>query len=86
MGHCLSSFWPDKAVQNGSRQFCDFLCYRFSLPNLGLAEKMMTNAVNELRQPPLFIYLSHFNLQVLTLESYRLFGYLACQQYQEGRR
>jgi hypothetical protein len=30
------------------------------------------------------IYPSHFNLQVLAPESYRLFGCLAYQQYREG--
>jgi hypothetical protein len=52
---CLSPFGPAKAVQNGSRQFCDFLGYRFDLPDLGLAEKTITNAVNKVRQPTLFI-------------------------------
>jgi hypothetical protein len=47
---CLSPFGLAKAVQNGSRQFCDFLGYRFGLPELGLAEKMITNAVNKVRQ------------------------------------
>jgi hypothetical protein len=47
---CLSPFGLAKAVQNGSRQFCDFLGYRFGLPQLGLAEKMITNAVNKVRQ------------------------------------
>jgi hypothetical protein len=52
---CLSPFGPAKAVLNGSRQFCDFLGYRFGLPELGLAEKTITNAVNKVRQPTLFI-------------------------------
>ena len=29
--------------------------YRFGLPELGLAEKTITNAVNKVRQPTLFI-------------------------------
>jgi len=52
---CFSPFGPAKAVQNGSRQFCDLLGYRFGLPALGLAEKTITNAVNKVRQPTLFI-------------------------------
>jgi hypothetical protein len=47
---CLSPFGPAKAVQNGSRQFCDFLGYRFGLPDSGLAEKTITYAVNKVRQ------------------------------------
>jgi hypothetical protein len=47
---CLSPFGPANAVQNGSRQFCDFLGYRFGLPELGLAEKTITNVVNKVRQ------------------------------------
>jgi hypothetical protein len=31
------------------------LDYRFGLPELGLAEKTITNAVNKVRQPTLFI-------------------------------
>jgi hypothetical protein len=31
------------------------LGYRFGLPELGLAEKTITNAVNKVRQPTLFI-------------------------------
>jgi hypothetical protein len=52
---CLSPSGPAKAVQNSTRQFCDFLGYRFGLPELGLAEKTITNAVNKVRQPTLFI-------------------------------
>ena len=39
-----------KTVLNCSRQFGDFLGYRFGLPELGLAEKTITNAVNKVRQ------------------------------------
>jgi hypothetical protein len=28
---CLPPFGPAKAVQNGSRQFCDFLGYQFNV-------------------------------------------------------
>jgi hypothetical protein len=44
-----------KTVLNCSRQFGDFLGYRFGLPELGLAEKTITNAVNKVREPTLFI-------------------------------
>jgi hypothetical protein len=55
VGVSLSGFikrfgWPAKVVLNCSRQFCDFLGYRFGLPELGLAEKTITNAVNKVRQ------------------------------------
>jgi hypothetical protein len=49
------AFRPTKDIQNGSQQFCNFLDYRFGLPELGLAEKTITNAVNKVRQPTLFI-------------------------------
>jgi hypothetical protein len=52
---CLSPSGPAKAVQNSTRQFCDFLGYRFGLPELGLAEKTIIYAVNKVRQPTLFI-------------------------------
>jgi hypothetical protein len=52
---CLSPCGPAKAVLNCSRQFGDFLGYRFGLSDLALAEKTITNAVNKVRQPT-FIY------------------------------
>jgi hypothetical protein len=52
---CLSPCGPNKAVLNCSPQFGDFLGYGFGLPELGLAEKTITNAVNKARQPTLSI-------------------------------
>ena len=46
---------PDKTFIGRIEKGFDFLGYRFGLPELGLAEKTITNAVNKVRQPTLFI-------------------------------
>jgi RNA-directed DNA polymerase len=46
---------PDKTFIGRIEKEFDFLGYRFGLPELGLAEKTITNAVNIVRQPTLFI-------------------------------
>jgi RNA-directed DNA polymerase len=46
---------PDKTFIGRIEKEFDFLGYRFGLPELGLAEKTITNAVNKVRQLTLFI-------------------------------
>jgi hypothetical protein len=41
---------PDKTFIGGIEKEFDFLGYRFGLPELGLTEKTITNAVNKVRQ------------------------------------
>ena len=41
---------PDKTFIGRIEKEFDFLGYRFGLPELGLAEKTITNAVNKVRQ------------------------------------
>jgi hypothetical protein len=42
---CLPPFGPAKAVQNGSRQFCDFLGYHFNGSQLTVAAKTVEKPV-----------------------------------------
>jgi hypothetical protein len=46
---------PDNNFIGRIEKGFDFLGYRFGLPELGLAEKTITNAVNKVPQPTLFI-------------------------------
>jgi hypothetical protein len=46
---------PDKTFIGRIEKEFDFLGYRFGLPELGLAEKTITNTVNKVRQLTLFI-------------------------------
>jgi hypothetical protein len=47
---CLPPFGPAKAVQNGSRQFCDFLGYLFNGSQLTVAAKTVEKHVLHHRQ------------------------------------
>jgi hypothetical protein len=42
---CLPPFGPAKAVQNGSRQFCDFLGYQFHGNHLTVSKKTVEKHV-----------------------------------------
>jgi hypothetical protein len=47
---CLPPFGPAKAVQNGSRQFCDFLGYHFNGSQLTVAAKTVVKHVLHYRR------------------------------------
>ena len=47
---CLPPFGPAKAVQNGSRQFCDFLGYHFNRSQLTVARKTVEKHVKHISQ------------------------------------
>jgi hypothetical protein len=47
---CLPPFGPAKTVQNGSRQFCDFLGYHFNGSQLTVAAKTVEKHVLHYRQ------------------------------------
>jgi hypothetical protein len=47
---CLPPFGPAKAVQNGSRQFCDFLGYHYNGSQLTVAAKTVVKHVLHYRQ------------------------------------
>jgi hypothetical protein len=47
---CLPPFGPAKVVQNGSRQFCDFLGYHFDGKQLTVAAKTVKKHVLRYRQ------------------------------------
>jgi TRAP-type mannitol/chloroaromatic compound transport system substrate-binding protein len=47
---CLPPFGPAKAVQNGSRQFCDSLSYHFNGKQLTVAAKTVAKHVLHYRQ------------------------------------
>jgi hypothetical protein len=47
---CLPPFGPAKAVQNCSRQFCDFLGYHFNGSQLTVADKTVEKHVLHYRQ------------------------------------
>jgi RNA-directed DNA polymerase len=49
-GFLPSPFGPAKAVQNGSRQFCDFLGYQFGKEKLRVSNRTLENHIRRLKQ------------------------------------